>query len=352
SMDVLSGRGIQQGPRNALATAYKATPVAITVEGANILTRNLMIFGQGAIRCHEYVFPEMEAARANDLAAFDKLLFGHIGFSINRAIRAGTHGLTGSLTAGTPRSGPMAVYFKNLERMSSALAFVSDLTMFVLGGKLKFKERLSARLGDVLSQLYIASAVIKYYLHHGEQADDLPHAKWALDTCLFEMARAFDDFLRNFPVGWARVLMRVVVFPLGNHYAPVSDALNAKIADMMLEPTALRDRITWLVHKSGGANDPIGRIEHAYDMLLEAEPAYLKYYKLYSKDELAGDSIGERLEDAVRRSLLAREEAELVAEYDRVRFDVIQTDHFTKDYIAGHFEAERNKVVDIATRRA
>lgn len=351
-MDVLSGRGIQQGPRNNLATAYKAVPVAITVEGANILTRNLMIFGQGAIRCHEYVFPEMEAARMNDLPAFDKLLFGHIGFSVNRAVRATTHGLTGSLFAGSPVSGPMAYYFKNLERMSSALAFVSDLTMGVLGGKLKFKERLSARLGDVLSQLYIASAVLKYYLENGGKAEDLPHAQWALDNCLYEIARAFDEFLRNFPVAWARAVMRAVVFPLGNHYKPVSDGLNAKIADMLLEPTELRERLTWLVFKNGGINDPVGRIENAYQMLLKAEPAYLKYFKLMSRDELSGDTTPARLNDAVKRNLMTREEADLVAAYDKVRFDVIQTDHFSKEYIAGNFAAERNKVVDLAAARA
>ncbi|HSW15272.1 MAG TPA: acyl-CoA dehydrogenase, partial [Solimonas sp.] len=160
-MDVMAGKAIQQGPRNFMATAYKTTPVAITVEGANILTRNLMIFGQGAIRCHEYVFPEMEAARDDDLKKFDQLLFGHIGFSINRAVRAFTLGLSGARLARSPVEGEMAPYFRRMERYSSCLAFCSDLTMGVLGGKLKFMERLSARLGDVLSQLYIASAVAK-----------------------------------------------------------------------------------------------------------------------------------------------------------------------------------------------
>ena len=226
----------------------------------NILTRNLMIFGQGAIRCHPYVFPEMEAARMDDLPAFDQHLWGHIGFSINRAVRAFTLGLTGARLAPSPQAGVTARYFREMTRFSSALAFVSDLTMGVLGGKLKFKERLSARLGDVLSQLYIASAVLKYYLHHGQQAADTPHMQWAIDNALHEIARAFDDFLANFPVAWARGIMRVVVFPVGNWYRPVSDVLNAKVADLLLEQTELRDRLTWLVFKNGGPHEAVGRL--------------------------------------------------------------------------------------------
>jgi acyl-CoA dehydrogenase len=351
SMDVLSGRGIQQGPRNTLSMAYRATPVAITVEGANILTRNLMIFGQGAIRCHPYVFPEMEAARTDDLPAFDQALFGHFGFSINRAVRAMTLGLTGSRLAGSPLPGVTARYFRQLERFSAALAFVSDLTMGVLGGKLKFKERLSARLGDVLSQLYIASSVLKYFIHHGQKDEDVQHMQWAMDHGLNEIARAFEEFLRNFPAAWARGVMRLVVFPLGNHYQPVSDALNARVADQLMEQTGLRDRVSWLVFKNGGPHDAIGRVEHAWNLLQKAEAPFLKYYKMMVKEELAGDDTAGRLADAVNRKLLTREEADLVAEFDKARLDVIQTDHFTAGYILGNY-AEKADVVDLSSRRA
>ena len=349
SMDVLSGRGIQQGPRNSLATPYRATPVAITVEGANILTRNLMIFGQGAIRCHPFVFPEMEAARTDDLPAFDQALFGHLGFSVNRAVRAMTLGLTGSRLASSPVEGVTADYFRQMERFSASLAFVSDLTMGVLGGKLKFKERLSARLGDVLSQLYIASAVLKYFIHNGQQEDEVAHMRWAMDNCLHEIAKAFDEFLRNFPVRPAAWIMRAVVFPLGNHYRPVSDALNAKVADQLLEQTPLRDRVSWLVFKNGGPHDAVGRVEHAWALAQKAEAPFLKYYKMMVKEELSGDDTAERLKDAVNRKLLTREEADLVAEFDKVRMDVIQTDHFTAGYILGNY-AEKADVVDLRSR--
>jgi acyl-CoA dehydrogenase len=336
-MDVMAGRAIQQGPRNFMATAYKTTPVAITVEGANILGRNLMIYGQGAIRCHEYVFPEMEAARENDLLKFDQLVFGHIGFAVNRAVRAFTLGLTGSALATSPVSGEMAPYFRDLERFSSALAFSSDLTMGVLGGSLKFKERLSARLGDVLSQLYIASAVVKFYLEGSKSEAELMHARWALDHCLYEIGRAFEEFIRNFPAAWARGVLRAVVFPLGNHFHPVSDKLNAKLADQILEHSDVRERISWLVFKNGGKDDPIGRMEHAWDVAQKTEVAYLKFFKLASHGELGGDSVADRLADAVSRKLMTRDEANQAAAYDEVRFDVIMTDDFTKAYIAGNY---------------
>ena len=351
-MDVMAGKAIQQGPRNFMATAYKSAPVAITVEGANILTRNLMIFGQGAIRCHEYVFPEMEAARDDDLKKFDQLLFGHIGFSINRAVRALTLGLSGARLARSPVVVELAPYFRDMERYSAALAFCSDLTMGVLGGKLKFMERLSARLGDVLSQLYIASCVAKFYLEGSKSESELAHARWALDHALSETARAFDEFIRNFPIAWARGLMRLVVFPLGNRFRPVSDALNAQVADLLLESSDTRERLSWLVYKSGGVHEPIGRMEHAWTVSLRCEPAYAKYYKLAAKGELEGDSVAYKLEDAVARQLLTRAEADEAAEYDRVRYDVISVDDFSKAYIAGDFEAERADVIEMSALRA
>ncbi len=351
-MDVMAGKAIQQGPRNFMATAYKAAPVAITVEGANILTRNLMIFGQGAIRCHEYVFPEMEAARDDDLPKFDQLLFGHVGFSINRAVRAFTLGLTGARLASSPVSGEMAPYFRRMERYSASLAFCSDLTMGVLGGKLKFMERLSARLGDVLSQLYIASAVAKFYLEGSKSEAELAHARWALDHAMHEIAKAFEGFIDNFPVAWARGVMRLVVFPLGNRVKPVSDRLNAQVADMILEPSDVRERLSWLVFKNGGVHDPVGRMEHAWEVALRSEAAYLKYYKHANRGELAGDTVADRLKDAVTRNLMSREEADQAAEYDRVRFDVILTDDFSKEYIAGNYAAERADVIELSAARA
>ncbi|NGY05649.1 acyl-CoA dehydrogenase [Solimonas terrae] len=345
-MDVLGGKGIQQGPRNFMATGYKATPVAITVEGANILTRNLMIYGQGAIRCHKYVFPEMEAARENDLVKFDKLVIGHVGFAINRAVRSFTLAISGSMLARSPVDGELAPYFRKLERMSSALAFTSDLTMGAVGGKLKFMERLSARLGDVLSQLYIASAVLKFYLEGSKSDAERAHARWALDTCLYEIGHAFDGFIRNFPVAWGRVLLRLVIMPLGNSFHPVSDRRNARVADLLLEHSDVRERLSWLIFKNGGEHDPIGRMEKAWKIGLKTEAAYVKYYKLANHGEISGDTVAERLDDAVRRNLLTRDEAEQARAYDDARYDVILTDDFSKEYLAGDFAAEAAAAIE------
>lgn len=346
AMDVFSGRGVQNGPRNPLAIAYKAIPIAITVEGANILTRSLMIFGQGAMRCHQFVLPEMEAARNNDLKAFDGLLWAHVGTVINRAVRAFTHGLTGAAFAHAPKDGATAPYFKQLERMSASLSFVADVTLGVLGGDLKRRERLSARLGDVLSQLYIASCVLKYYLANGEQDDDLPHMRWALDRCLARIGVAFDGYLRNFPNRGVAALLRWVVFPLGNPYRPVSDALNGEIASMMMQPTALRERLCHLVYVNGGEKDPVGRLEHTFRLLLKAEAPYLKFHEAQSRSELSGDSAEALIADAVAKGVIDEGEARLVAEYDAARLEAIQTDDFSKAYIAGD-HAETGAQADV-----
>ncbi|HSW12379.1 MAG TPA: acyl-CoA dehydrogenase domain-containing protein, partial [Solimonas sp.] len=194
--------------------------------------------------------------------------------------------------------------------------------------------------------------VAKFYLEGSKSEAELAHARWALDHAMFEIARAFEGFLANFPVAWARVVMSGVVFPLGNSTRPVSDRLNAQVADLLLEHSDVRERLSWLVFRNGGVHDPVGRMEHAWDVAQRSEPAYLKYFRLANKGELAGDTVAERLRDAVTRQLMTREEADQAADYDRVRFDVILTDDFSKEYIAGNYAAERAEVIEMAAARA
>ncbi len=333
AMDIHGGRGVMQGPRNYLAAAYQAVPIAITVEGANILTRNLMIYGQGSIRCHPYVFPEMEAARNDDLLEFDQLLWGHIGFSLNRGIRALTLGLTGGRLAGSPVSGPMARYYRQLTRMSSALAFVSDVTMGVLGGELKRKERLSARLGDVLSHLFIASAVLKYYYDEGEQEGDLAHAQWAVEHSLSEIDKAFDEFFANFPNTVIGRFLRFMTFPLGRSYKVPADNLTHELADLMMEPTELKDRLCREVYTNEDPNDQVGRMVVAYRKLLEVEPVYNKFARAVAKGQVSGYTTAEQLHSAVHNAILSKQEADQLAEYDQLRVEAILTDDFTKEYL-------------------
>ncbi|MFC4729735.1 acyl-CoA dehydrogenase [Coralloluteibacterium thermophilus] len=335
AMDVLSGKGVQRGPRNPIAVPYQAVPIAITVEGANILGRSLMIFGQGAIRCHAFVLEEMAAAHADDLPKFDDLLFRHIGTTINRAVRAFTFGLFGTGLAKAPVEGPSAYYFRELERMSAALAFAADVAMGVLGGSLKRRERLSARLGDVLSRLYIGSAVLHHFHANGAREDEVVAMRWALDDCLNEIGVAFDGFIRNLPSRPAAALLRLVIFPTGNPYLPVSDRDNAALADAMLEQTEFRERISHLVYRPQDPADPHAQLERAFQLCLRAEPAYETFLKAAARGQVQGDDLQARLADAVAKGVLDQAQADLVAEYDAERVEALRTDDFSKEYIAG-----------------
>ena len=333
AMDIHGGRGIQHGPRNYLVPGYQAIPVAITVEGANILTRSLMIFGQGSIRCHPYVFREMEAARTDDLDEFDHLLWSHIGFSVNRGARALTLGLTGARLAESPVHGPAAKYYRQLARMSAALAFTSDVTMAMLGGDLKRKERLSARLGDVLSNLYFASATLKFYKDEGEQAADLPHMQCVLEDCLAKIYVAFDDFYRNFPNRLVARVLRTFVFPLGRPYHGASDELGSVLADAMMEPGEFRDRMTNGTYISKDPQDVTGRMEVTLDLLAKVEPLYNKFAKAVSKREVDGFDVPTQLANCVETGILSKDEAKQVEEYDKLRYDSILTDAFDSEYL-------------------
>nr|WP_282571237.1 acyl-CoA dehydrogenase [Methylonatrum kenyense] len=338
AMDVHGGRGIIFGPRNYLGYSYQSIPVGITVEGANILTRNLMIFGQGAIRCHPYVFAEMEAARADDLAEFDRLLTRHVGYSINRGVRAFVLGLTGARLATAPVSDDTARYYRQLERMSSALAFVSDVAMGVLGGELKRRERLSARLGDVLSELYLATAVLKMYHDAGRPQEQLPYVRWALDESLSRIYDAFDGFFRNFPRRLMAAGMRWLVFPLGRPYHAPEDADGQAIAESMMQSGGVRDQLTRFGSWSADdPNDCMGRMEHAMEVLDRMEPLYDRFLKLVAKREINGFTLQERLDSGVTQGLLTEDEARQLAEYDAIRLDCIVTDAFDKAELAsGH----------------
>lgn len=332
AMDVHGGRTIIYGPRNYLGYAYQAIPVAITVEGANILTRSLMIFGQGAIRCHPYVLEEMAAVQDTDpqrgLERFDRLLFAHLAYTSSRGVRAFTHALSRSRLAATPVDGPTARYYRELTRMSAALAFVADVTLATLGGELKRKERLSARLGDVLSNLYLASAVLKYHADAGRPEQELASVQWAVEFCLNAIYEAFDRFFDNFPIAGVGAALRFAVFPLGRSYKAPDDRVGARIARQMMQAGGVRDRITQHVYLGRTADDPCGRIEAAFDMLLRAQTPYERFVKAMGKGEVNGYTFEEQLASCIERNVLERDEAALVREYERLRWDAIQTDAF------------------------
>jgi len=283
AMDVFGGTAIIMGPLNLLARTYEAIPISITVEGANILTRSLIIFGQGVIRCHPYLLKEIEAANEKDeeaaLKAFDHALFAHIGFTGSNKVRCLLLGLTGDRLARPPISDPARTYAQRIERLSSNLAFVSDVTLAVLGGALKRKEMLSARLGDVLAQLYIASAAIKQFETRGRKECDIPYLQWTCEDSLYRAQQQLGDFLNNFPNKWLRRLLYAFIFPLGKPYMPPADALVHQLAASILEPGETRDSLTSGIYITNKPDDPLGRIEHALELVMDATTAEEKLHR-------------------------------------------------------------------------
>lgn len=338
AMDVHAGKGIQLGPRNYLGHGYMATPVSITVEGANILTRNLMIFGQGATRCHPYVLAEMEAAsnpnEDEGLQQFDSLLLKHIGFAAGNFFGSLFMGLTGARFNASPMSGPTARYYQQLTRMSRALALTADMAMLVMGGDLKRREMLSARLGDVLSHLYMASAVLKRYEDDGRQSGDLPFVEYALEHHLYEIGQAFKGFFANFPSRIVAWTLRLAIFPLGIHFNKPSDANLQAVAKSMMEPGVTRDRHTFLCYWKNDAKDMTGHMELAFVAMREHADVYKRIRKAVKLGDIAEDLSGDELVKAARKAdVITADEAKSLKKTEQLRMAAIGVDQFAPGII-------------------
>ena len=275
AMDIHGGRAICDGPRNYLFGTYMSVPVAITVEGANILTRSLIIFGQGAIRCHPHLLKEMEAAAIKDdaeaLARFDEEFFHHVRDLSSNVFRAWFHNLTLGMFAHTPHVGGVEWIYRRLHAAAVTFASVADVVMGLMGGELKRKENLSARLGDVLSDLYIMSCVLKRYEDDGLPAEDLPLVEWNAREALYRIQCRLDEVLVNLPMRWAAWLMRAVAFPLGRHCRPAKQKLVHACASIILSPSAARDRLTAGIYIDTDPANATGRIEHAFAAAVERD---------------------------------------------------------------------------------
>jgi acyl-CoA dehydrogenase len=280
AMDVHGGRGICNGPGNYLANAYFSVPVSITVEGANILTRSMIIFGQGSIRCHPFLKAEMEAAhdpdRKQGLADFDKALFGHLAHDMRIAGRTLWHNLSGGEWANAPDAGPPSYYYKQLDRVSASFALLAEASLAILGGALKRKESLSGRLGDVLSEMYLMACVLMRFEHDGRPVADEPLVHWCCQNALFAIQQRMDEILVNFPVRPVAWLLRRFVFPFGPRRKAPSDRLAARCAALLLEPGEARDRLSDGIFVSRDPDDITGRMEHALERTLAAEPVEKK----------------------------------------------------------------------------
>lgn len=339
-MDIIGGKGICLGPSNFLGRAYQQLPVGITVEGANILTRSLIIFGQGAIRCHPYLLAEMQAVQEPDeergMQAFDKAFWSHARHTTFNGLRAFWHGLTGSVFANvdTNTAAPMRPYYRRLTRYSAAFALTADTALLLLGGSLKFRERLSARLGDMLSQLYIASAVLKRYEDQGRQPEDAVLAHWAVTDALHRAEHALDGVLQNFPNRALAVLLRIITLPLGRWSAPPSDALGQEVARLMTRPGHVRDRLTANCHVPRDEHDPVGAIEAAMLATLAADSIDKKVREFAKSGKLAGNPMANvrDMADAVHAAGgISAEEYALLQRRDALRDRVIAVDDFPRD---------------------
>ncbi len=281
-MDIVGGKGICLGPANFIGRAYQQIPIGITVEGANILTRSMILFGQGAIRCHPYVLKEMKSAFNPDpvqgLRDFDTALFGHLVYTIKHAFGALGKGLTGSHFVSVPANVAPETrrYYQQLTRFSSAFAFLADISMLVLGGELKRREKLSARLGDILSMLYLCSATLKRYESEGRQQADAPLMHWAMWDAMYKAQMAFDGVIANFPVRWIGRLLYRLVFPLGHPYDVPSDRIGHQVAKLLIEPSASRDRLTAETYLPKVESEAIGALELALAATIAAEPIEAK----------------------------------------------------------------------------
>ena len=337
AMDVHGGKGIIQGPNNYLAHAYMSLPISITVEGANILTRSLIIFGQGAIRAHPWLLKEMRAVAGpgNSVARrdFDNALFSHIGFTISNMVRSFMLGLSGGWATPAPVRGPTAGYYRQLTRMCAAFALISDSVLLMLGGKFKLKEKLSGRLADALIHLYLGSAVLKRFEDDGRPDGDLPLLRWAMDDSLYTIQQSLLGVLQNFPVPLFGGLLRLLVFPFGLRYARPSDDTGREVAHILLSENESRDRLTEGVYLSD-ADDATGRVTIAFHLVLEAADAEQAILNAL-KETVSVENYEGLVKRAVESGVITEEQATSVRLAQEATRKVIAVDEFPRSHIEG-----------------
>ncbi len=329
AMDIQGGAGICLGPSNIIGRAYQAIPIAITVEGANILTRSLIVFGQGALRCHPYLLKEMQATQNKDLEALDKALFAHIGFVISNLSRSIWFGLSNAMfeVTGTPLT---RRYYRHLTRMSAGFALLTDYALLTLGGGLKRHERLSGRFADILSNLYLCSATLKHFEDQGEPEADLPLLHYACQMSLHDAQQAMLAVFYNLPFSWAAKILRGFMFPFGKPYAPPSDKLIHQVASLALAPSATRDRLTAGIYITDDPNDRTGRIEYAFNLAIKAENAEKKLKQIRKQGKLSSYTPIEQIAEATKKKLISQQEAEQLHNAWIAMREAIRVDSFDK----------------------
>ena len=336
AMDIHGGKGVCMGPGNYIARGYQGAPVAITVEGANILTRSMIIYGQGAIRCHPYVLAELSAASNKDeqqaLNDFDHALFGHVGFAISNICRSVWFSFTGSYALSAPYNDETRRYYQLMTRFSSNLAMLSDIAMLTLGGDLKRRERISARLGDILSFLYLASATLKRYNDEGRQSADLPFVQWALEDSLYNIQQAISELISNFPNKIVAKMLTAIILPLGCNLKKPSDATDHKVAKLMQYHNESRTRLGQGQYLTREPENVLGQLEQTLEDIITCEPIFDKIchelgekLPFYNLDIVA--------EKGLSANIISQEEADLLTATEIKRKITINVDDFDSDYL-------------------
>ncbi|MFW2571907.1 MULTISPECIES: acyl-CoA dehydrogenase [Legionella] len=332
AMDVHAGRAVVVGPRNYLTGYYLGVPVSITVEGANIMSRNLLIFGQGSMACHPFVRDEFYAISKEDKATFRSLIWQHIQYFMGNLAKTICSAWTGGLFISAPANSLKREY-QRLARLSHAYAWLADLSLIYLGGELKRKERLSARLADGMSYLYLAMAALLYFQKNEAHADEKVHAEWAVSYCFYHAQKAMIGFCQNFPSRPLGLLVRLLAFPFGQTMRYPSDKLDHQLAKLMMQNNHYREQMTKSLYLSGDSKQPVDRMENALQLIIKHEELFKKISGL---KRFKFDALKEKLIDKVNKGELSQEDMDAIVAVERARWDAIQVDEFS-------FESMKNK---------
>lgn len=333
-MDIMGGAGISMGPKNLLAHLYISCPVSITVEGANILTRTLMIFGQGALRAHPYAYKEIKAMEAGDLAGFDRAFFGHIGHVARNAFRSVLLSVTHGWLSIPARGGSLAFYYRRLAWTSASFAIMADVAMASLGGKLKFKESLAGRFADILAYMYIGTAILRRFEADGSRKEDLPLVHFSMSFVLGNIQAAFDGIFANLEVPGLTWFFRGPVHAwsrINSLGRDVSDAHVAKISDLILRDSVQRDRLTAGMYLPKDPNEQLARLDHAIAVLRKAEVPEKKIRHAIHKKQLPKKPLPAVLDEALKAGIITSQELADMQNWETVRRDIIQVDSFTEE---------------------
>lgn len=350
AMDVLGGAAISRGPRNTLANGYIATPIGITVEGANILTRSMIIFGQGAIRCHPYAFAEVTALGENDIKGFDRAFWGHVGFVIRNTCRAILLSVTRGRLAAVP-GGPLAPYYRKLAWSSATFSVLADIALGGLGGSLKFREKITGRFADILSWMYLATSTMKRFETEGRRKEHQIFAEWALQYCFARMQDAYDGLFANFDIP---VLSKFFAGPvqlwsrLNRLGQDPSDKLGHKLVTAMDRPSQVRDDLTEGMFISKDLNDAIGRYENAFKLVCDSQEIFKKIVKASKEKKISKGRPEKLVDEAIAAGVITKEEASIARAAEIARNDAIQVDSYKlEDYRAGVAEAAPKNLTSV-----